>query len=117
MGARHHAPDAESRAGGDRRGRSEQRRPAWVYISRFFQKAQLPDYTADHPGAAHIWLSPRTQRSGMRWYKSSRQPKAQLSATTAREAEPAYTRAAALAPTDAERQFLARGGRGSRQRM
>ena len=32
-----------------------------------------------------------------------------------REAEAAYTRAAALAPTDAERQFLARGGRGSRQ--
>ena len=32
-----------------------------------------------------------------------------------REAEAAYTRAAAMAPTDAERQFLARGGRGSRQ--
>ncbi len=31
------------------------------------------------------------------------------------EAEAAYTRAAALAPTDAERQFLSRGGRGSRQ--
>jgi RNA polymerase sigma-70 factor (ECF subfamily) len=31
------------------------------------------------------------------------------------EAETAYTRAAALAPTDAERQFLSRGGRGSRQ--
>ena len=31
------------------------------------------------------------------------------------EAEAAYARAAALAPTDAERQFLARGGRGSRQ--
>ena len=31
------------------------------------------------------------------------------------EADAAYTRAAALAPTDAERQFLARGGRGSRQ--
>jgi RNA polymerase sigma-70 factor, ECF subfamily len=30
------------------------------------------------------------------------------------EAETAYTRAAALAPTDAERQFLSRGGRGSR---
>ena len=31
------------------------------------------------------------------------------------EAKPAYARAAALAPTDAERQFLARGGRGVRQ--
>jgi RNA polymerase sigma-70 factor (ECF subfamily) len=31
------------------------------------------------------------------------------------EADAAYTRAAALAPTHAERQFLARGGRGSRQ--
>ena len=31
------------------------------------------------------------------------------------EAEIAYTRAAALAPTDAERQFLSRGGRRSRQ--
>ena len=31
------------------------------------------------------------------------------------EAERAYARAAALAPTDAERQFLSRGGRGSRQ--
>ena len=31
-----------------------------------------------------------------------------------REAEAAYARAAALAPTDAERQFLTRGGRGSR---
>jgi RNA polymerase sigma-70 factor (ECF subfamily) len=31
------------------------------------------------------------------------------------EADAEYTRAAALAPTDSERQFLARGGRGSRQ--
>jgi RNA polymerase sigma-70 factor (ECF subfamily) len=31
------------------------------------------------------------------------------------EAEAAYARAAALAPTDAERQFLAGGGRGSRR--
>jgi RNA polymerase sigma-70 factor (ECF subfamily) len=31
------------------------------------------------------------------------------------EADAAYTRAASLAPTDAERQFLAHGGRGSRQ--